>query len=762
MLPASRSLLHDFACRLHTVPLGVAAMALASTMLTAPAHAQDSGKPPSGTAAPADGASADQAQQPVEFEADRVDYSTESEIVTATGNVVLNRAGQSVRANTVTWNRETGVIVADGDVRMLDEDGNEVFTERVELTDELRTGAMENLLLVLREGGRLAANSGRRLDNGDIILNRAAYTACTVENADGCPKEPSWRVTAREVIYEADRNRVVFKGARIVFFGVLAIPIPGLQTSTDGGGLSGFLVPDFRFTPSNGVEISQPYYARFGNNRDLTVTGYLYTEAPPMAEVQYRELNSKGAFQITGYATHSRRISTAGTSPEAEKDFRGYIFANGRFQLSSRWSVTTSIRRATDRTFLRRYDISRDDRLRSMVDVERIGNESYFSFSGWATQTMRIGADQGQVPTAFPIIDYRHRVDEPILGGRIELQANSLAITRTAGQDTQRAFARAQWDLRRVTSMGQLVTLTALLRTDVYHSENNYLTPTPSYRGNPGWETRAIAIAALDVKWPLVGRALGGTQVFTPRVQLAATPPIKNLAVPNEDSRAIDLEDSNLFALNRFPGYDRVEDGARITYGFDWQLDRSRWRIRTNVGQSVRLSNKPSLFPDGTGLTDRVSDIVGRTEIRYRDFLSLVHRFRLDKDSLAARRTEFDAVIGNQRTYAEIGYVKLDRDISTGLEDLQDREEVRAAARVAFARYWSMFGSAVVNLTDRKEDPSLGSDGFQPLRTRLGIAYLDECLELAFTWRRDYAASGDARRGNSFQVRFALRNLGFR
>ena len=375
---------------------------------------------------------------------------------------------------------------------------------------------------------------------------------------------------------------------------------------------------------------------------------------------------------------------------------------------------------------------------------------------------MRIGADQGQVPVALPVIDYRRRIDDPLLGGKLELQANSLAIMRNDGQDTQRAFARAQWDLRRVTGMGQVVTLTGLVRADVYHSAENELTDTAIYRGNPGWENRVIAIAAVDVKWPLVGRAFGGTQVFTPRIQLTATPAIKNLAVPNEDARAIDLEDSNLFALNRFPGYDRIEDGARFTYGFDWQLERPRWRIKTTIGQSIRLTNKPTLFPDGTGLTDRVSDIVGRTEIRYRDFINLVHRFRLDKDSLAVRRNEFDAVIGNQRTYAEIGYVKLNRDIASGIEDLQDREELRTAGRIAFARYWSLFGSAVINLTDKNEDPTLGSDGFQPLRTRLGVAYQDECLELAFTWRRDYIASGDARRGNSFQVRFALRNLGFR
>ncbi|MCB2079130.1 MAG: LPS-assembly protein LptD, partial [Novosphingobium sp.] len=405
-------------------------------------------------------------------------------------------------------------------------------------------------------------------------------------------------------------------------------------------------------------------------------------------------------------------------------------------------------------------DISRDDRLRSTVDLERIGDNTYFSLSGWATQTLRQDDSQGQVPIALPILEYRHRLASPILGGKVEFQANSLAITRTSGQDTQRAFALARWDLRRVTGMGQVVTVTALARGDIYHSTDNYLTDTAIYAGESGWQSRGLAIGAIDVKWPFIGPAFGGTQVFTPRFQLVASPTIHNLNVPNEDARAIDLEDSNLFALNRFPGYDRVEDGVRFTYGLDWQVEWPDWRIKSTIGQSVRLSNRATLLPDGTGLSNRTSDIVGRTEIRFRDFINLTHRFRIDKDSLAIRRNEFDATVGDHRTYAEIGYIKLNRDIAAGIEDLQDREELRVAGRVAFANYWSLFGSAVVNLTDRNEDPVFGSDGFQPLRTRLGIAYQDDCLELGLTWRRDYEGTGDARRGNSFQVHFALRNLG--
>jgi len=272
----------------------------------------------------------------------------------------------------------------------------------------------------------------------------------------------------------------------------------------------------------------------------------------------------------------------------------------------------------------------------------------------------------------------------------------------------------------------------------------------------------AVALGAVDVRWPLVGEFLGGTQVLTPRVQLVASPQIRNLDVPNEDARAIDLEDSNLFALNRFPGYDRIEDGVRFTYGLDWQFERPGFRIKTTIGQSYRLTTEPTLFPDGTGLTERFSDFVGRTELRYRDFLKLTHRFRVDKDDFAVRRNEFDATVGTDRTYLELGYLRLNRDIDIDFEDLQDREELRAAGRLSFAKYWSLFGSAVINLTDREEDPALTADGFEPLRTRLGLAYQDDCLEIGVTWRRDYASSGDAERGNTFQIHFALRNLGIR
>jgi LPS-assembly protein len=299
-----------------------------------------------------------------------------------------------------------------------------------------------------------------------------------------------------------------------------------------------------------------------------------------------------------------------------------------------------------------------------------------------------------------------------------------------------------------------------LARGDVYNSNDNASTLTAIYRGETGWQTRSIFLAAADVKWPFVGQAFGGTQIFTPRVQVVAAPAISNLKIPNEDSRAVDLEDSNLFALNRFPGYDRFEDGYRVTYGFDWALRKTDFTADVNLGQSYHLSNRTSIFPDGTGLSDKASDIVGRSEFRFKNILKLTHRFRLDKDNLAIRRNEIDATVGSRGTYLQAGYLKLNRNIGPTLEDLNDREEIRLAGRVRLARFWSVFGSTILDLTGTNEDPTIVSDGFDPIRHRLGVSYDDDCLSLSLTWRRDYQPVGDSQRGNSFLFRLAFRNLG--
>lgn len=694
----------------------------------------------------------------VDFAADALDYDNEADLVIARGKVVMRREGSKLEADEVRWDRKTGRVEAKGNVRATNPGGDVAYGDSIELTDTLKDGVVENLLVVLADGGRLAAARGTR--GGDITrLERAAYTPCRVVDDAGCPKDPVWRITALNVTHDPVKNRISYKNAQLELFGVALGTIPSFSHPADERGGTGLLIPDIQYSKTNGFELALPFYMRLADNRDLTVTPHVYTDVLPALEGRYRHLTRKGAYQIGGIATYSSRIATSSTTGTSDKAFRGYLESSGKFQFSRKWSLKFAGRITTDRTFLRRYDISSDDRLRNMVEAERVSRSSYLSIAGWAFQTLRPLDKQGLVPIALPMIDYRKRLNN-VLGGRAELQLNSLAVSRTDGQDSQRAFAGARWDLRKLAPGGQELLFTAYGRGDVYHSDENAATTTALYRGTKGWKARGIGALAAEARWAMVGPLFGGTQRLTPRVQLVATPTTPNLSVPNEDARAVDLEDSNLFALNRFPGYDRWEDGSRITYGLDWALDLPSFSLQSNIGQSFRINSRSTLFPDGTGLTSRTSDIVGRTTIKYKRLVSFSHRYRLDKDNLAIRRNEIDATVGTDKTYATVGYFKLNRNIGPTLEDLRDNEEIRAGGRVQLSRYWSLFGSTIIDLTSPRESTAALGDGFDPIRHRVGVAYEDDCLRLAFTWRRSYADTGDARAGNTYLIRLSFKNLG--
>ena len=735
---------------IHNLKSGLTALAMTLAMAS-PVFAQET---------------SDQTETPVssddpqiDFAANAIEYDNDDDIVTAKGEVVMTREGNRVRADQISWNRKSGRVFATGRVSVTSPGGDIAYGDSVELTETLKDGVVENLLIVLTDGGRLAAKHGARR-NGITTLDRAVYSPCAVEDSHGCPKDPAWKITAARVVHDPVKNRIRYKNARLEIFGLPILVLPGLSHPADNRGGSGLLVPDIKYSRNNGFEVSAPVFFKIAPNRDLTLTPHLYSGALPALQGNYRALARSGAYQIGGFATYSNRIANTTGANLPSREFRGYLDASGRFQLDKRWSVSGSIRFVTDRTFLRRYDISRDDRLRSTIDIQRLTRTSYFSISGWGFQTLRSGDPQGQVPIALPLIDYRKRFENPIAGGKLELQLNSLALGRTAGQDTQRSFASARWDLRRITNWGQELQLTGFARGDVYHTDDVARTATTSYRGTNGWHSRFIGAVAAEIRWPLVGPAFGGIQRLTPRLQIVASPSTPNLSLPNEDARSVDLEDSNLFSLNRFPGYDRWEDGARVTYGADWALDLAGFSLQANIGQSYRLSTEPVIFPNGTGLTSRTSDVVGRTTVKFKRLVSLTHRYRLDKDNLAIRRNEIDATFGTDKTYLVLGYLRLNRDVDPAIEDLRDREEVRLGGRIQFARYWSIFGSAIVDLTDKNEDPQSLSDGYEPIRHRLGITYEDDCLRIGVTWRRDYDPSGDARRGNTYQLTLSLRNLG--
>ena len=238
-------------------------------------------------------------------------------------------------------------------------------------------------------------------------------------------------------------------------------------------------------------------------------------------------------------------------------------------------------------------------------------------------------------------------------------------------------------------------------------------------------------------------------QVIEPIVAVVVAPEGGNpSAIPNEDSRAFELADSNLFDDDRIGGFDLWEGGTRVTYGLRWQLFAQKLKTELLFGQSYRVEAEPDLFFAGTGLDDTFSDFIGQVAVQYADWVDIEQRLRLDRSSLEIRRNEVEAVIGPERLRVTAGYLRLDRDLA--VTDRQDREEVRVGARIRLTRHWTLFGNVI-------EDLTIGAD---PIEYGVGLLYSDECLEFSLQLRETFTEDRDVEPGTSLLFRLKLRNLG--
>ena len=100
-----------------------------------------------------------------------------------------------LRADKVTFDRNTGVAAAKGNVVLLEPDGQVLFADYAELTQDMKNGVLRDMRAILAENGRLAANGARRTEGQINEMSRVVYSTCNL-----CAKDPTrpplWQIRA--------------------------------------------------------------------------------------------------------------------------------------------------------------------------------------------------------------------------------------------------------------------------------------------------------------------------------------------------------------------------------------------------------------------------------------------------------------------------------------------------------------------------------------------------------------------------------------
>jgi LPS-assembly protein len=377
---------------------------------------------------------------------------------------------------------------------------------------------------------------------------------------------------------------------------------------------------------------------------------------------------------------------------------------------------------------------------------------NYASFQGYAFYGTRADDDNDEAPIVAPLIDYNY-VSEPVaLSGYFTFDANAMMLSRIEGRDVQRMSLNGGWRMPYTSSWGDIYTLSATVRADLY-SFNDFDPstddPNPDGPTEEGVSARLFPQISAEWRYPFVRDHEGWQEVLEPIAALTAAPNDSDFGdIPNEDSLDIEFDDTNLFDPNRFVGLDRVDTGQRATYGFRWTfITDEGGHGNLFLGQSYEFNDDVD-FDTGSGVEDHLSDIVGSVRLSPIEEFDLFYRFRVDAESLDPRRNEVQLSAGPPLLHLDLGYAFLSDEADPNTE-FGDREEVAGELSSQFTDHWSGF------LAGRYD---IESD--RVLSYGIGLEYEDECFDIRASVAREEFQ--DQERNPDWQVLFSvgLKNLG--
>lgn len=684
------------------------------------------------------------ADAPVLLEADRFGYDTQKALVTAEGNAEVIQGEYIVLADRITYDQNTGIVRAEGNVTVAEPEGNVFFAEQAELKNAVKTGVIRNFRARLVDDAVFVAREARKIDANTTEMDYAVYSACKVCKDDP-DSEPLWQMKARKIRYNEAEQSIEYKHARMEVLGVPVLYTPYFShAAPNADRKSGFLMPSYEYANTLGAVVRAPYYWNIAPEMDAVLTPIYTSEQGVAFAGEFRHLLQSGSYNLGGSITRPDEIDAAGVRT-GDKDWRWHVEGNGRFRISDFWNWGFNGKRASDDTYLRRYEFGFEDLLTSKAFVEGFEDRTFVNAEAVTFQGLRAQDNADVIPIVHPLVDASHETDAGWNGSRFGVSGNMMALSRDVGSDSRRASTTAYWRLPMVSKGGHLFEVRPQLRADVYSVSdlNTTIGGTPeTYSGTTG---RVIPELWFDWKYPLLKRFESSSLIIEPTVQVVVgMNGIESERIPNDDSLALEFSDSNLFMGNHYPGYDLVEQGTRVNYGIrgQWDYDAGG-RVLFLLGQNYHTDDN-NLFPYSEDLGQEVSDYVGRVAWQYNDHVELGYRFRLDSEEMGIKRSELQGNFIISPVSLNLGYVRVESD-----PYLEDSEEVRARGRYKINQNWAVTG---LMRNDLSEDGGM-------IQAASGLEFRNECVTIATGINRRYIRDRDIEPNTSVTLQVFLKNF---
>ena len=698
---------------------------------------------------------------PLLLQADDLVYDNRNNRIIAHGNVEIYYNDNVLLADEVIYDKSVNTLTAMGNVRLKDSDGSVVNAERLTLSADFRDGFIRSLRALTQDDTRVAASNAYRKGDKTIFEN-GVVTACKPCEAHP-DRPPIWRVKSERVIDDKTDQNVYYENSIFEVFGIPVAWVPWFYTPDPTvQQRSGFLAPAYGFNSSLGYMLGLSYYWAISPNYDLTLTPEFTTQAGYLMQADWRQRLWNGYYEVKLAGAYNDQAQDF----LGDRNWRGSVQTTGNFALNGRWSVGWNAILESDQTFRQFYlldSIYAFERVSSLY-LTGMADRNYFNMT-LAQYGNLTGADvydyetntyiKTVTATSYPVIDYNYIHNKPVFGGELSFDLNALAlnVSAPAGQlppgytgNMEHIVTQAEWRRTLTDDIGERFTPFVLGRADLYSVPNQDIEgvggPTDTF-------TREMIGVGLDYRYPFVAHTETASHVIEPVVQVIARGGGSNVNVPNEDSQSLVFDDTLLFDINKFSGYDLIENDTRTNFGLQYTYQNYNGiSFRAVGGESVHLAGtNPYAYDPNSGLATNASDYVFGGYLDYMNRFRFLAQFRIDEQDYSFSSQSYSLQTKLGFFQGALSYVSVAAQPELGFPN--SRDEIASFAAVKLNDEWTVFG-------DLRYDIQLD----QWVRNSAGIQYADECFIFSVTYQQTYTTYLDLVPSTSVLVRVGIKGFG--
>lgn len=611
--------------------------------------------------------------------------SDNAQRVALSGNVLVQRPGEQLSADSAVFNKSGNTLTAQGNIRY-DTSDFSATGENIELRLDSNQGRFTDTHYYVFPRHARGSSGEISFENADLtILKQASYTTCD-------PSDEDWAMRASTVKLNHATGMGSAFNARIAFQGIPLLYIPYIRFPIGNQRMSGLLPPTWGSTAQGGSEFALPIYLNIHPQLDATITPHNYSKRGLKWNNEYRYLSRFGQGiihterlddKVYGAKRSLYEYSHQGeVLPGWQTDIRFRRVSDGDYFSDFGNSLSTS-----SITHLERYvKLSHQDSIGKL----RIQVQDYFTINPTIPNSSRPYRRLPQITYALT----------PLEQGPVKLELNGEAVRfqRLERLTGKRLHLKPRISLPFEGQGGYIKPALSLYHTR-YELDDAYNTLGVSEL------SRTVPVSSIDsgiyLERDTAFFKTNFLHTLEPRLFYLYAPYRDQSNYPRFDTGLTGFSRALLFSENRFSGIDRIGDTEQVSLSVTSRLIRNEdghELLRGTFGQIYYLKDRRVGLSGNILDQNNKSDLILEGEFSPSRYLKLKAEVYWDPEDSTTTRRDFriQYLRDNQRIFNIALRERGNRVTSPG--DVS--QEIDSSILWPVSTHWSIIGRRYHSLRD--------------------------------------------------------------